>query len=68
MVRELARWDVSRYDEICQWPLREALASYQALLRQETAEEYRTQLLCYAVQRPWAPKGSKPPEPPEILR
>lgn len=67
LVRELARWDVSRYEEIADWPLREALNSFEGMMREEAAEQYRTELLCYAVQRPWA-KESKPPEIPEILR
>lgn len=68
MVRELAGWDVSRYQTVLDWPLREALASFEAILRDAATEQYRTDLLCFAVQRPWAEKGAKPPELPEILR
>lgn len=59
---------MAKYEMVCDWPLREALASYEANLRRDAIEQYRTDLLCYAVQRPWAGKDSKPPELPEILR
>lgn len=68
LVRELAGWNVSRYDEILRWPLREALASYEAKLREQAAEDYRTELLCFAVQAPYLKKDARPPELPEILR
>jgi hypothetical protein len=50
--------------------LREALGSYEALLRADALEEYREDLLRHAVVSPYLDKktAAKPPTLPEILR
>lgn len=39
-MRELAQWDVDRYEAVARWPLREALLAYVALLKRDARDAY----------------------------
>ncbi|MDP3400375.1 MAG: hypothetical protein Q8R97_04575 [Brevundimonas sp.] len=61
LIRELAHYDVSRYGEVLDWPLPEALLALEALMRARAEERYQRMLMG------WNGLGSPPP-PPAILR
>jgi hypothetical protein len=64
----LADWDPERAREVIRWPLREALLSYLAHLRKEAMENYRTELLVWAVLAPYGKRKTEPPRTPDVLR
>jgi hypothetical protein len=70
LVRELADWNPSRYDEITSWPIREALLSYEQKLRRDAIEEFRFDVMIHTLRGPWVkkPSDNKAPKVPEILR
>lgn len=67
VIRECCDYDPDRYAAAGKWPLREALVSFAEKLKRKALEQYRVELLIFAVQSPWMKKGGKPPSPPEIL-
>ncbi len=52
------------------WPLREALLSFEQKLRRDAVEEFRFDVLLHTLRGPWVKKASenKAPKVPEILR
>ena len=65
----MAGWDLSRYAEVIKWPLAEALASYEARLRESARRDYQTEVLVWStLAATGATKQRKPPELPAILR
>ena len=68
-MRELAGWQPPRYPAVARWPLREALLAFEQRLKREARDDYRHELLRFAMREPWLGKGDrKPPKPPDILR
>jgi hypothetical protein len=51
-----------------QWPVREILLAYIAVLKQQALERYQADLQVWATLAPHQEKASKPPEPPKILK
>ena len=68
MVRELAGWDPEQARTIIRWPLREALLSYVARLKDEAIKAFRFESLMWAILAPHAKKKSDPPKLPTILK
>lgn len=69
MIRELAGYDPRRYEEILDWPVAEALAAFEARLKEEARHSYT--LACQmwaALAATGATKKRKPPELPAILK
>lgn len=66
----LAGFDPDEAARIAAWPLRSAVAAYEAKQIQEAREDYLHDRIEYLMQAPWAKKESKlkPPETPEILK
>lgn len=62
MIRELAGHDPARYPEILDWPLAEALASYQEALRRDAAKLFMHEQTLYA-----AGALEKAPKLPKLL-
>ena len=48
LIRELAGWDVDRYDVVARWPLAEALIAYERLLGQQALPQFRHEQSLYA--------------------
>lgn len=69
-MRELAGWDVERYETVSNWPIREALLSFEALRKREATEQYRAEVMVYTLRAPWEDKDhkSRPPQLPDILK
>jgi hypothetical protein len=66
-VRLIAGHDPLRYAAMLDVPLREALLAYEARLREAALEDYRAELLQWAVLAPHSSKRTKPPPRPSIL-
>jgi len=66
MVRALADHQVDRYSAVMNWPVAEALAAYEALLRRDAQQVYTVTYLAWTIA---AAAGSKAkcPRPPAIL-
>lgn len=67
MVRELADYQVDRYEAVSRWPLAECLAAYEARLTRHAARHYQLALITWAIG---AQAGSKArqPERPAVLK
>lgn len=52
--------------EVARWPIREALVAYLDKVRVEALDQYRFEMLTFAIVGPWS-KNAKPPKLPEIL-
>jgi hypothetical protein len=62
MIREIARYDFSRYEQVNAWPLAEALLAYEALVIERAIRDHRHNVLS------WQIGGSgDPPRPPAVL-
>lgn len=69
LIRELAGYDVARYQEILDWPLGEALAAFEHQLREDARRDYAVATLAWAaLAATGASKRKKPPQPPAILK
>ncbi len=64
----MADWNPVHAREVVRWPLREALLAYLARLRKEAMENYRTELLVWAILAPYAKRKTDPPRAPDILK
>lgn len=66
MVRALADHQVDRFSAVMQWPVAEALAAYEALLRRDAQQAYSVAYLAWIIA---AAAGSKAkcPRRPAIL-
>lgn len=53
--------------EVARWPIREALLAYLDKVRDEALDQFRHEMLTFAILAPWS-KNAKPPKPPEILK
>ncbi len=53
--------------QVVRWPLREALLSYVARLKEAALQVFRFESLMWAVLAPHAKKKSNPPKVPAIL-
>jgi hypothetical protein len=62
VIRELARYDVSRYEEIGAWPLAEALLALEARVMARAREAHWRNMLSWQIGG-----GKKPPKRPAIL-
>lgn len=67
MVRALADYQVDRYQAVIQWPLAEALAAYEALLKRDAQQQYMVDYLAWNIRAAAGSKG-KMPKPPAILQ
>ena len=63
MIRELAGYDVDRYDVIARWPLAEALIAFEHCLQQHELEQFRHEQSLFAAGR-----LKKAPTVPPLLK
>lgn len=63
MIRELARYDVSRYEEIGAWTLAEALLALEALMIERAHQVHWKNTLSWQI----GGGGKRPPKRPAIL-
>lgn len=70
MIGELSGHDPARAAVIGRWPLRSTLKAYRSAMIAAAIDEYRHQLLVWAVTAPAIPAKSrpKPPKLPAILK
>lgn len=50
------------------WPLRDVLLNFSEMMKDQAREQYRADLLVWAVLAPWQKRASKPPALPSILK
>jgi hypothetical protein len=67
MIRELAGFQVDRYEIVFRWPMREALIAYRTKVRAAAMLEYRHDVAVWAMIAPHSPKKIDAPKPPKIL-
>ncbi len=67
MVRELADYRFERYRQIMQWPAAEALAAYEARLKENARQHYLVEYIAWNI-RAQAGGKEKPPKVPAILQ
>lgn len=53
---------------VWRWPIREALLAFVERARETARQEYRSEVLVWAVTAPHMRKKTKPPDVPAILR
>ncbi len=68
MVRELAHYQVDRYATVFRWDLGEALAAYEARMREQARHDFEMETLVWAVLAQSGATKSKAPEAPSIMR
>lgn len=51
-----------------QWPVRELLLAYIAMLKDSAMERYQSDLQVWATLAPHTKDPGKPPKPPKILK
>lgn len=67
-MRALAGNDPGRYEQVLDWPVAEAMEAYQQMLRREAGQQYKLQVLMWAVlAQSGATRQKRPPKPPKIL-
>jgi len=54
--------------QIVRWPLREAVLTFYEHLRAKALDDYKFQILAYAISAPYAKGKPSPPELPKILK
>ena len=67
MVRELAEYRVERYSQVVKWPLAEALAAYEARLKDDAQRAYIVDYIAWNI-RAQAGSKEKAPQLPAILQ
>lgn len=67
VVRALADYQVDKYHQVFRWPIGEALAAYEARLKQDAQKAYMVEFIGWNI-RAQAGSKEKPPQLPEILR
>lgn len=67
-MRELAGWDPDRVRVVARWPLREALWAWEERVKSKAFEQWRFDVLCWALLAPHRKKPGKPPRQPKILQ
>jgi hypothetical protein len=68
MVRTVAAWDPAQVKQRLQWPLRDLLLAYLAILKREAEERYRHDLAIWAALAPHQKRAASAPRPPRILK
>lgn len=66
MVRALAGHEIDRYEAVMRWPLGEALAAYEAQLRETARQTWIVEYLAWNI-RAAAGSKEKAPKRPRIL-
>ena len=67
MVRTLAGYQVDKYQQVFRWPLAEALAAYEASLREDAQRGFMVDFIAWNI-RAQAGSKEKAPRLPEILQ
>ncbi len=65
-MRELADYQVDRYQDITRWPLAEVLAAYEARLKDHARQAYIVEYIAWNI-RAQAGSKEKTPKRPAIL-
>jgi hypothetical protein len=68
IVRVVAEWDPDLALARFNWPLRDLLSAYVAILRRQAEERYKFDLEIWALLAPHQDKPSAAPKLPKILR
>lgn len=62
MIREIARYDVGRYEQISAWPLAEALLAFEARVIERAQQSHWQNTLSWQIGG-----GKKPPKRPAVI-
>lgn len=68
MIREVGRDDHGRIREVLDWPLREVMLAYVALLKAAALRTYEMELLVWSSLAPHMRRKTDPPKIPRVLR
>jgi hypothetical protein len=68
MIREVANFDPARVEVVLDWPLRDVMLAFVAILKERERAKYYVDLLLWAIVAPYVKHKGKPPQLPKILK